>query len=130
MPVDDLLPSTEAFLRLNPLATHEPPFSDLPAVAFLTVDALQMGGEFVAQLVEGAAGFGGVDLVAGVVLLRRQGRAGVLVDLAEGASEAGERLQGALGALDGLGLQDLGMAFREAPEPLDEVLARMGRRGP
>jgi hypothetical protein len=44
----------------NPPAVLEPPFAHLPAITFLAVDALQMGDQLVAQLVEGAAGFGGI----------------------------------------------------------------------
>ena len=50
-----------------------------------------MGGEFVAQLVEAAAGFGGVDFV----FVRGQGRTGVLVHFAEGSGEAGGTEKGA-----------------------------------
>jgi hypothetical protein len=56
MPRND--PSTVSCRRSNPPAVVEPPFPHVPAIAFLAVDALQMGGELVAQLVQNAAGFG------------------------------------------------------------------------
>ncbi len=102
----------------------EPPARLLPAIAELVADALQVGHEFVAQLVDGAAlpGVGGGGGRSGG--LDGVGRR-VLVHVAEDAGEAGERLEGAPGHLDGLVLQGLRVALREPPQPLRELIPAM-----
>lgn len=106
-------------LPSNPPAILKSPPPALLEVPLLALDALQMTGEFVAQFVDGAAGFGGVDVVFG----RGRGRGQVPVDLAQRPGEAGERMQGAAGAGDGLLLEILRVALGEAPERFGEPLA-------
>src|ERR671912_1556510 len=74
----------------TPPAVLEPPAPLLPAIAFLRRDALQMGHEFVAQFVDGAAVpgvVGGEGRLGGVDRAARR----VLFQVAEDAGEAGPR---------------------------------------